>query len=124
MSLENIADRLIGDFVTEIGQGALDPVVSPVGILFRHAEYQLFDGVRNCPPSWFLFPLITGILFLRHQLLIPTEDSVRSDERGHVRQSLATPGLFRLHDREWRRTIGVSCPDAQNNNQCQPSRTL
>ena len=79
--------------MTEIGQGALDPVVSPVRILFRHAEYQLFDGVRNCRSSWFLFPLITGILFLRHQLLIPTEYGVRSDERGHIRQSLATPSF-------------------------------
>ena len=31
--LENIADRLTGDVVTEIGERAGDPVVAPTGVL-------------------------------------------------------------------------------------------
>jgi hypothetical protein len=39
--LQNIANRLIGNHIPEIGQGARNPVIAPVPVLARHANDQL-----------------------------------------------------------------------------------
>ena len=93
VSLEDVADRLIGDLVAEIGQGTLDAVVSPVRILLGHTKNKLFDFIRDSRSSWFLFAPIGVVPFLRHQLTMPTENRVRSDNRGQLRQNLSPQGL-------------------------------
>jgi hypothetical protein len=43
VALQNIANRLIGDLISEIGQGAHNPVIAPVPVLARYANDQLLD---------------------------------------------------------------------------------
>jgi len=41
--LEDIADRLVGDVVAQVGQGALDAIVAPRRIFPCDARYQVHD---------------------------------------------------------------------------------
>src|SRR5215469_3649019 len=43
MPLQNIPHRLVGNFMTEFGQRAHDPVVAPAGILFGHLHNKHFQ---------------------------------------------------------------------------------
>jgi hypothetical protein len=40
MATENIAHRLIRELVTQVGDGAHDPVIAPPGIFLRHPHHQ------------------------------------------------------------------------------------
>ena len=42
--LENVADRLIRNVVTEVGQCPGNPIVAPTGILSGHADDQRLDA--------------------------------------------------------------------------------
>jgi hypothetical protein len=43
MATQNIANRLIGNLVAEIGQSFSDPVIAPGPILLGHANDQVLD---------------------------------------------------------------------------------
>src|SRR5580765_1091826 len=43
MSLQDVADCLIGDLVTEIGHRSHNPVITPTRILPGHTYHQIFD---------------------------------------------------------------------------------
>jgi hypothetical protein len=43
VAAQDIANRLIGNRIPEIGQGAHNPVIAPVSVLARHANDQLLD---------------------------------------------------------------------------------
>ena len=43
MTLQDIADRLIGNPIPEIGQRAHNPVIAPGAVLLGHADNQRFD---------------------------------------------------------------------------------
>jgi hypothetical protein len=48
VALQNIADRLIGNYVPEIAQSARNPVIAPARILARHTNNQLL----RLPLDW------------------------------------------------------------------------
>jgi hypothetical protein len=52
VSAKDIAHRLIGNGVAEIGQGSDDAVVSPAGILSGEAHNERFQFRRDAGPAW------------------------------------------------------------------------
>jgi hypothetical protein len=79
--LEDVANRLIGDLVTQIGQGTLDLVVSPGCILPRKANHKIDDLL---PYTWsaYRFAALTVVPFLSYQFSMLTKNCVRSNNRG------------------------------------------
>ena len=51
VSAKDVAHRLIGNGVTEIGQGSDDSVVSPAGILSGEAHNERFQFGRDAGPA-------------------------------------------------------------------------
>lgn len=47
MTLQDIADRLIADLVSQIGQRPSDPVITPTTILLGNANDELLDLARD-----------------------------------------------------------------------------
>ena len=43
VATQHVSYRLIGHVMTQVGEGANDPVVSPAGVLPRHPDRQSFD---------------------------------------------------------------------------------
>ena len=93
MSLQDVADRLIGILVPKIGRSTLDSVVSPVRFLFGESYHELFDFVGDWRPSWFLFPPVAVVPFLGDQVSVPTENGVGGDDRSQLGQSLSPQGF-------------------------------
>ena len=58
MALQDIADRLIADLISQIGQRPHNPVIAPITVLLGHANDQLLDlsldprpaGAATCVP--------------------------------------------------------------------------
>jgi hypothetical protein len=71
--------------VPEILEGALDPRISPRGILFRHPPDQLADFGKNAATG--CFDLSVGP-FPGHELPVPAEQCVRRDDRRDVAKCL------------------------------------
>ena len=42
MAAQNIPYSLIRHLMTEVGEGADDPIIAPAGILSRHPDHQSF----------------------------------------------------------------------------------
>ena len=64
---QNVADGGVGDEVTDIGQGALDAIVTPICVFPSHAQHQLDNFVSNAGTSGIL-PLMGEIPLVRDQL--------------------------------------------------------
>jgi len=58
--------------MTKIGESTLYSIVTPGGILSRHAEYQIGDLLREARPTWSL-PGIGPLL--RDELPVPGEQT-------------------------------------------------
>ena len=71
VTLENIADRLIGDLVPQIGQGTLDTVVAPRGVFPSKAKNQIDDLMPHARPTH-RGSTIGVVPFLCHQCSVPT----------------------------------------------------
>src|SRR5580700_3117558 len=69
VAVQNIANRLIGDLIPEIGQGAHNPVIAPVAVLARHANDQLLDLSLDPRSAWALMGL-RAIEFAGDQLAV------------------------------------------------------
>jgi len=54
--LENIADGLVGNTVTQVGQSPDDAIITPASILLGQLDDQLFHLHRDGGASWFGFP--------------------------------------------------------------------
>ena len=51
VSTKDVAHRLIGDGVAEIGQGSDDAVVSPAGVISGEADNERFQVGRDAGPA-------------------------------------------------------------------------
>jgi hypothetical protein len=81
MSPQDIANALIGNLVTQIGQSSDDAIVTPARVLTRQFHYQLFDchiDSRAACQSTFL----RAVEFLSDELPIPGQDRIRSGDAG------------------------------------------
>ena len=88
MTPQNIADRLIGNLVPQIGQCPRNPVIAPVPVLSGHAHDQLLDLSLD-PRSARASTGLRAIEFAGDKLAIPAQDSVRSGYGGDFGENLA-----------------------------------
>src|ERR1019366_4752751 len=51
VTVQDIADRLIGNLIAQIGQCPRNPVIAPVTVLFGHANDQPFDLLLDPRPA-------------------------------------------------------------------------
>ena len=117
MASQDIADRLIGDLETQIGQRPRDPVIAPVPVLAGHANDQLLD----LPPDPRSARASTGLRAIElagDKLAIPAQDSVRSGYGRDVGENLAAQPMTDLAERaslgvrEFQLTIQLRLEDA------------
>src|SRR5437773_11087206 len=92
LALQNIADRLIGNLIPEIGQGARNPVIAPVPVLAGHANDQLLDLSLD-PRSARALTGLRAIEVADDQLAVPGQDGVRAGRGCDVAEALAPQPL-------------------------------
>jgi hypothetical protein len=90
---EDIFHGGIGDVIADIGQGALDAIVTPGRVVLREPQDQVHDDLANAWPPWFLLPTIAVIPFLGYELSMPAEDCVGSDDGRQFPQCFAAQGF-------------------------------
>ena len=73
MPSENVADRLIRDFVAWVRQSASDTVISPTGVVAGEANNQICDFGAGSRPAW-IRTILRAIELLSHELSEPTEN--------------------------------------------------
>src|ERR1700704_4256853 len=78
---QNIANRLIGNHIAEIGQRARNPVIAPVPVLARHAEDQLLHFALD-PWSARPLPSLRAVEFAGDQLTVPGQDGFPPGDAG------------------------------------------
>ena len=89
VSLENIADGLIGNAMTQIGQCADDAVIAPPWILAGELEHQLFDLGRDERSSRFGCASAGKIPFAGDQAAMPFERGFGLHDSDDLAQQLA-----------------------------------
>ena len=89
---EDVAHRLVGHLVAEILQRALNPIVSPRGILTSEPQNELDDLFFHTWPAYRLAAL-TVVPFLSHQRSVPTQDRVRRKQRADLLEPLSSKDL-------------------------------
>ena len=98
MALQNIANRLIGNHIPEIGQGARNPVIAPVPVLARHANDQLLHLALD-PRSTRAMTNLRAIEFASDQLAVPGQDSVRPGDGCDLGENLAAHAMTNFAER-------------------------
>src|SRR5580692_381804 len=98
MALQNIANRLIGNHIPEIGQGAHNPVIAPVPVLARHANDQLLHLALD-PRSTRATTNLRAIEFAGDQLAVPSQDSVRPGDGCYLGENLAAHAMTNFAER-------------------------
>src|SRR5215471_17581547 len=95
VSPQDVTDRLVRDLMPQIGQRAHNTVISPTSVLARKTDYQ-FLHFRGDPRAPGIATLPRSIELPRHQLPIPTENSVRLGDLCDILQSFASESLSDL----------------------------
>ena len=91
MFAEDRGDRASGDVVIEVGQGALDPRVTPAAVVRGHTHDQradLGDDGRSSRTT-----TCTSVVFLRDQRPVPRQQRVRRHHRRDISQDAASERL-------------------------------
>ena len=89
---ENVSDCRIRNVQAEVGQGSLDTVVAPCGILPGHAENELGHLVRHPWPARRVASTAV-VPFLGDEPTVPTQNRVGSDDGSQFGHGLATQCL-------------------------------
>jgi hypothetical protein len=92
MLSEDVPDRGVGDLVPEVGESALDSVVSPGRILPGYAQDE-FDDLRPDPRTPNDLAPITVVPLLRNQLPVPAADGVGREGGTDLAEDLPTEDL-------------------------------
>ena len=91
MAPQDIADRLIGNLVSQIGQRPRNPVIAPVPVLAGHANDQLLDLSPDPGPA--RTSRLRAIELVGEKLAIPAQDGVRSGYTRNVGETLAAQAM-------------------------------
>ncbi len=96
VSLEDVGDAAVGQFVVEVGQRPLEAVVAPRRVLLSQADDQLLDLLGDGGSSG-LRGLSIGVVPLAgNEESVPAEQGVGGEERAHAGQQLS-PQRFGFH---------------------------
>ena len=83
---QDVSDRLIRDFMSEVGQRPLNTVVAPSGIVLRHPQDKLYNVFGDGWTSLLCLSAMAVIPFISYQLAMPAQDGIGSDYRGYFQQ--------------------------------------
>src|SRR5437899_8314267 len=72
--LLHVADARVRDLMAQVGQGALNPIVAPAGVLPGQTHDQLADLVGDGRTAGPLLSAVAVIPFLRDQPVMPAQD--------------------------------------------------
>jgi hypothetical protein len=95
VTAQNITDRLIGDFMSQIGERPDDPIIAPGPIFLGHADDQSFDlsvdprSPRDSTGS-------RSLEFASDEPSVPPQDGVRLGDGRHFAQCLAAQSMANL----------------------------
>ena len=76
--------------MTQVGQGTLDAVIAPAGILLGDTHHEIVNFPRNRRASRLLSPTVAVVPLSSHQELMPAQDGVGSEESADLIEELAT----------------------------------
>src|SRR6195256_3707121 len=96
--LQDIADGLIADLVSQIGQRPRNPVITPVTVLLGHAKDQLLNLSLDPRPAG----ASTGLRAIEcagDELAVPGQDGVRLRHIGYLAENLAAQSMTDLAER-------------------------
>jgi hypothetical protein len=85
---QDIANRLIGNLVAQIGQRPCNPVIAPVPVLAGHTNDQLLDFSLDARPAR-ASTRLRAIELAGDKLAIPAENGVRPGDGRDVGKDLA-----------------------------------
>src|SRR5215472_13912070 len=92
VSSQDVAYRLIGDGMAEIGKGPDDAVVSPTGILSGEADDQRFH-VRRDAGSAGRSTELGAVEFAGNQAPVPGEDGIGFGDTGDLLKRITAESL-------------------------------
>src|SRR5205807_6772882 len=98
VTLENVAHGLVTHDVSQVGEGADDPVIAPRAIVLGHTNNQGLQLLADFGTARRL-PLLGAVKFLSDQCAVPGQDRVRLDDLGHLRQRFLAQLLAHLGQR-------------------------
>ena len=92
MPLENISDGLMREVVTEVGQCACNPIVTPAGVLAGHVDDEILDDGIS---AWAARMLTTfgTVELVGDQTTIPGQNGLWSGNAGDLRQIFPAKAL-------------------------------
>ena len=85
VATQHIADRLIGDMISQIGERSENSVITPGAIFPGHADNQLLDVLVNSRSAG-TSPRLRSVGFASHEPSVPCEDSVGLGGSRHFAQ--------------------------------------
>jgi hypothetical protein len=118
VAAQNVSHCLIGQAVTQIGQGSDDAVISPAGVLSRHSHHQSFHFRSNRGATRIL-PLFGAIELLGDEPSIPGQDGVGLGDAGYRSECFASQALTDLGEGG---ALGIAQP--QSRWQLRPQNTV
>ena len=89
ISAKDVAHRLIGNGVAEIGQGSHDAVVSPAGVLSGEAHNEGFQFRRDAGPAW-SGAEFGAVKFAGNEPPVPGEEGIGFADTGDLLKCSAT----------------------------------
>src|SRR6516164_3120987 len=81
ISAQDVADRLVRNAMSEIGQSTNDAVVAPAGVLSSHADNQSLDLRRDRRTTW-IGTAFGAVKLLSNQSPIPSQNRVWERDGG------------------------------------------
>jgi hypothetical protein len=95
MAIEDIPYGLVTQGITERHQGTGNAIIAPGAILLSQTHHQGFQ-LRMHSGTSRRFPLLRAVKLLRHELAVPSEDRLRGDDCGDLRQGFLPQLLPKL----------------------------
>src|ERR1700704_6090636 len=95
VALQDIADGLIADLVSQIGQRPRNSVITPVTVLLGHANDQLLNLSLDLRPAGAPTSL-RAVKLAGDKLAVPSQDGVRPRHIGHLGEDLAAQAMTDL----------------------------
>ena len=90
---EDITDRRVSQAIAHVGQRALDPVVSPDGIVFGEPQDHFNDHLADSGASGCVRPAVAVVLSHSDQRPMPPENGVGSEQRADLLETLPAEKL-------------------------------
>jgi hypothetical protein len=92
MATQNIADRLIGNLMAQIGQSSSNPVIAPRPVLLGHTNDQVLDVFDDWRPA-LASTRMRSIEFASDKPSVPPQDGVWHGGSGHLAERLAAESV-------------------------------